>query len=250
MIELLYLKKYIDEELLRRNKERDKAHKSSGKLSASVLGNPLQWQILKTIGVPKKEINGYTARKFLRGNHVEDWLRDFTPNIVEKEKFVEYRNVVGYIDALVDMTGWGIPNISGTIPHEIKSVTNASFKWIKISGAKKGHLLQACVYAMALGKKHFIINYVASDDYRVKTFLFDVKPYAKEVNEIIDAYDKQIKLGIVPVFEAKEKWQSNEKYNNYPEFSELSAAKIKLLLKTKYMKSYDKLLLKGGVSNG
>ena len=237
-----YLDKYIEKSLLKENAIREATHKSSGKLSAGSLGDPLQHQILHSIGVPKDKLQEYTIRKFRRGNHVEDWLRENMPNLVEKEKFVEYRGVVGYIDAFVNMEGWDVGK--GLMPHEIKSVTNASFKWIKKGGVKRNHALQGCLYALATESPQFMLHYVASDDYRVESFLVDVKDWQKEVEQIIDDYNKQKALGIVPVFEAKEKWQEDKKYNSFSRFLELSEKEIEELLKNEYQESYKKL--KGG----
>jgi hypothetical protein len=240
MIKLQYLDKHIETELLKENEAREVNHKSSGKLSAGRLGDPLQHQILHAIGVPRDPLEEYVIRKFRRGNHVEDWLRSRTPGLVDEEKFVEYKNVVGYIDALVDMSKWELEKF-GTIPHEIKSVTNASFKWIKRDGVKRGHALQACLYALALGVDHFAIHYVASDDYRVETFLEDVSDWEKEVHQIIADYNAQRASGVVPVFEAKEKWQENKKYCNYSRFMDLTEEEIEELLKAEYPQSYKKL---------
>jgi len=235
------LKNAVDRKLIADNLERESKHKSSGKLSAGSLWDPLQHQILHSIGVPKDPLLPYTLAKFKRGNHVEDWLRSVMPNLVEKEKFVEYRNVVGYIDALIDMTGWEITKVTGVIPHEIKSVANSQFRWIKKGGYKKSHALQATLYAMALRKDWFVLDYVASDDYRILSFLVRTDEYEAEVNKIIDAYDKQLLTGTVPVFEAREKWQENIKYNNYSAFMKLNEVEIENKLKIEYPECYKKL---------
>ena len=241
MIKIDYVKEAIDRKLIADNKKRDKEHVSSGKLSAGSLGSPLQHQILHTIGVPKEPLTAYTLAKFKRGNHVEDWLRSVMPDFKEKEKFVEYKNTVGYIDALIDMTDWGIPNVTGIIPHEIKSVTSAGFKWIKRDGYKKGHALQSTLYALAEGVDWYVIDYVASDDYRVLSFLERTDKHAGEVEAVIDEYNKQLAKGEVPVFEAKEKWQLDPKYNSYSRFMELDEKEIETLLKKDYVESYKKL---------
>lgn len=236
MTRLMFLDNYIEQELLKKKEEERLTHTPSGKLSASMLGSPLQWQVLKTIGVPQKDLEEYVVRKFERGNHVEDWVVGYMKGIVNKQKFVEYRNVVGYADALVDMRDWNLD--MDVIPHEIKSVSNANFKWINKDGAKLEHCLQGALYALALGTEQFAVDYVATDDYRVLTFLEDTKDYKEQIDEIIDKYDKQIVSGIVPIFEPIEKWQSDVKYNNYPEFAELTPVEMDTFLKDNYPEQY------------
>src|SRR5438105_4187037 len=120
-----FLDRKIGDEIVAAALVKEAAHAVSGKLSASRLNDPLQWQLLYVLGVPQKPIDEYTYRKFLRGNHVEDWLLSkLTP--VEKQKFVEYRGVVGYVDAVCDTADWQFP--SGIIPLEVKSVSNMKFK--------------------------------------------------------------------------------------------------------------------------
>jgi len=231
MNKITYLDKCIENKLIESNEKRSAGHKPSGKLSASMLSWPLQWQMLKALGVKQDAVDPYTLRKFLRGRHVEDWLRGDMPNLVDKEKLCEYRNTIGFVDALIDMTDWNVPNVTGAIPHEIKSTANSGFKWIKKSGYKKGHALQATLYALALGVDWFVLDYVASDDYRILSFLVKTSEHKAEVDKAIDEYDKQLETGIVPVFEAKEKWQESIKYNNYSQWAELTADEIKVKLK-------------------
>jgi len=147
MAKLQFLDKYIEDKLLSENEEERLNHTASGKLSASMLGQPLQWQILKVIGVPADDMEEYVTRKFARGNDVEEWLVSQMPGIVNKQKFVEYKNVVGYVDALVDMRDWNLE--FDTLPHEIKSVSNAKYKRIQKTEPDKSHCLQACLYALA-----------------------------------------------------------------------------------------------------
>ena len=239
MTKLQFLDSYIEEQLLKTRQEQRANHTPSGKLSASMLGSPTQWQVLKTIGVPQKELDEYVVRKFERGNHVEEWVLGFMKGIVNKQKFVEYRNTVGYVDALVDMRDWNLD--MEVIPHEIKSVSNANFKWIEKGGAKEGHILQGALYALALKSENFAIDYIATDDYRVSTFLFKTADYKDRVDGIITAYDKAMESGVVPVFEPKEKWMSEPKYNNFPEFSKLTPIEIDLLLQKSYPQEYNKL---------
>jgi len=225
MINDTYLDKKISVNLIQMDKEKKENHIPSGKLSASMLWWPLQWQILKMKGVPPKEFDEYVLRKFLRGNHVEDWLIEQMGNsVIDTQCQVEYRDVIGFIDAIVDMKLW--ENKLGIIPHEIKSVSNAKYRNIlRQKSPDKAHLLQACLYAMATGKKHFAIDYVATDDYRVTTYIYKTEDYQDEVEKIIDEFNRQLEIG-VPVFEPREKWQAKAEYNNYPDWMELTEEEI------------------------
>lgn len=228
-----YLDKKIGAIVTADNKAQREKHKSSGKLSASGLNDPLQWQMLHSLGIEGKEPDEYTLRKFLRGNHVEDWyVEQIKPEATQK--FVEYRETVGYIDAIVDTSLFDFP--SGVIPFEIKSVSNMKFKRIEKQGPDKGHKLQACFYAIAENSPHFAVSYVATDDYRIKTFILDTADFKDEIDGIITRYLEQKKSGIVPKFEAREDWQKNPDYNRYFEWMELDekdiAKKIKVAKST------------------
>lgn len=157
---------------------------------------------------------------------MEDWLVTQIPGIIEKQKFVEYRGVVGYMDVYVDASSYEFSQ--SRMVHEIKSVTNAKFKNIT-TGSKpdEGHCLQACLYAKAVKCNYFAIDYVASDDLRVTTFIQETKDWSKEVDNIIDAYNEQLLKGEIPVFEPRYAWQKNKIYNNYPEWSDLTEEEIK-----------------------
>lgn len=190
----------------------EKQREPSGRLSASKLGQPLQWQMLHYFKVPPKPVDEYTLRKFQRGNDVEDrvmqWL---APSKDKMQVPCEYRGVVGYADVVLDY------------PIDIKSCTNMAFKYKQKEGAAYGHRMQTELYAKALGYTKYGVAYVASDDYRVLCF---EEPVTNEVDKIIDAYDAQVALGTVPVFEAKEKWHSMKDYNPYPEWMNLTQEQI------------------------
>lgn len=216
----------ISETLIAQNKERDANHKSSGKLSASMLGWPIQWMVLKNLGVEAAPFDEYVLRKFLRGKEVEDWLVGHIPGVISTQKFVEYQGAIGYVDALVDTKDF--ENKVGIIPHEIKSTTNAKFKMIEKSMAPDDpHALQAALYALALRASHFMVNYVASDDLRVLSFLVETKDYKNRVENIIKEYNEQMVKKEIPVFTPAYPWQKNKMYNNFPEWSELTAEEIK-----------------------
>lgn len=225
-----YVDKCLTSALKKENDEKEAAYKGSGRLSASQLGWPLQWQILKSMGVQPPPPDAYTLRKFARGNHVEDWFIRYLPNLIDKQQKVEYRGAAGKYDALVDTLGWDF-NV-GVIPIEVKSVTNAKFRYIKQrKSSDRAHLLQGGFYALALNKPSFGIAYVASDDYRVRIHIHSVRDIERDINAIISKFDAQMSLGVVPIFEPEEDWQKNIKYNMYPEWSELSEDEIKSKLK-------------------
>ncbi len=238
-----FLDKEIGRQLMEANREERANHKSSGKLSAGALGSPLQWQILKYFKIPEAPKDEYTLRKFKRGKDIEKWYLDAIPNVQERNFFVEYRGVVGYIDAIVKTEGWDFP--IGTAPLEVKSVSNAKFKRItKQLGPDRSHCLQGSLYALAMGVDEFPISYIASDDYRVQTYIVSAEERREEIDLIIDRYNLWVARNAVPVFEPEEQWQANPKYNNYPEWSELTGVEIAEKLKEERLKSAQLALIK------
>lgn len=184
----------------------------SGRLSASRLGWPLQWQMLHYLKIPQKPIDEYTLRKFQRGKDVEERVMKWLATAEDKMQIpVEYRGVAGIMDVLLDY------------PWEVKSVTNRAFPFKQKEGISRGHQLQCELYCKAKGYTTGGVLYVASDDYRTLGLEFEV---SDEVDKIIDTYEEQVKLGIVPVFEAQEKWQAMEEYNPYPDWMKLSEPEI------------------------
>ena len=222
MLKDVTLDRVIGENVLRKFDEDREAHIPSGKLSASILGNPLQWQVLKVIGVPT-DFDEYVKRKLQRGKDVEDWIMKQLPGLVEGQKEIEYRGVVGYVDAVVDMKDYDFK--CGVIPHEIKSVSNAKYLRIVGKGGKPGqgadhsHCLQVALYALAMGSEYGAIDYIATDDYRIETYIIKAADFKAEIDGIINKFDEAISSGYVPEFVEKEVWQSNQKYNSYYEFS-------------------------------
>lgn len=239
------LDRVIGENILRKFDEDRENHIPSGKLSASILGNPLQWQVLKVIGVPS-EFDEYVKRKLQRGKDVEDWIVGHILGLVETQKEANYRNTVGYIDAVVDSSKYQFK--CGVIPHEIKSVANA--KYLRIVGKKEkpgqgadhSHCLQATLYALSMGTQYAAIDYVAADDYRVTTYVLKTSTFESEVNEIITKFYNTMKSGLFPVFEPIEKWQAMPNYNAYPEWSNLTSGECLDKLKTEFPESYEKLI--------
>jgi hypothetical protein len=215
--------------------------KSSGKLSASILGWPTLWQILKNIGIVE-EIDEYVRRKFLRGNHVEEWLVGEIKGVIERQKFVEYRDTIGYLDALVDTKDHGYN--AGIIPHEVKSVTNAKYRRIVQTGTPDPqHQLQAGFYALAVNSEKYALDYVASDDYRVTTFICDTSDVKDEIDKIISDYQFCRTNKIVPIFKARYEWQKQPAYQNYADWNSLTDREIIEKLKKEFPESY-KLLIK------
>ena len=214
-----YLDNLITEKLVAGQEHRE----PSGKLSAGKLYWPLQWQILATQFGLKSNIDVYTLRKFQRGHDVEDWfVKQIEPK--EKQKFLEYRGVIGYCDSIVDTNEWD--NKIGSIPLEVKSVANAKFKRIEANGADKGHILQNAFYALALKSDYHAITYIASDDYRILTTIHRTDDSKDEINKIIDDFQKALESKTIPVFEPREKWQGNLKYSQFPEYAGMNEEEL------------------------
>ncbi len=196
------------------NAERE-AKDPSGRLSASRLGWPLQWQMLHYYKVKPKSIEEYTLRKFARGIDVEDRIMKWLAPSPEKMQVpVEYREVVGFADVVLDY------------PIEVKSVTNRAFPYKQKEGASRGHQLQAALYSKALGFDKYAVAYVASDDYRVLCLEHELNSMDATLDAVIDRYQEQVKKGGVPVFVAEEKWQAMEEYSPYPEWTKLTEEQI------------------------
>lgn len=219
-----HIDKIIEEKLLAKNAEERANHISSGKLSAGMLGDPIQWQILKVLGAEPKELEEYAIRKFLRGKQVEEWVLGYIPDIVAKQKFVEYRECIGYMDCLAETKSWDWKN--GEIPIEVKSVMNSKWRRIMEQGPDESHILQACLYALAENKEHFAVLYVSAEDYRVKVYIFNTADYKEKIDGIIDRFYQTLKSGVIPKFEPIAKWQSNKLYNKYPDWSELNEKEL------------------------
>lgn len=230
----------ISKKLIADNEIKSIEHISSGKLSAGKLADPLQWQVLSVLGVTDKPINEYALRLFKRGNQVEDWLISQLDDVVETQKKVEYKGVVGIIDAVVNTEDFNFK--CGIIPYEIKSVKNSKYKRIIDEGAPQtSHLLQACLYALAENTQYFAIAYIAADDLRIHTFILETDKYKQLVLEAINEYDEAIRRGRVPVFKAKEKWQENKQYAKYQDWMELDEKQCIEKLQNEYPKAYLKL---------
>lgn len=210
-------------------------HIASGKLSASSLSKPLLWQVLKYLEVPRAE-DDYLAMKFERGRDIEkSFLKRLDKNIEAYQKEVSYMNCIGLVDAMYRTQEYGI------LPLEVKSVTSFKFRHIKAEGVPdEQYQLQGTLYAMAEKKHKYLISIVNADDFRSMTFILNTETLKREITRIIELYDKTLKTRQFPVFTPRYKWQENPKYQDYPEFSKLTATQSLELLKVKYPKSYEK----------
>lgn len=219
-------------------KSEGKAPWNPGQLSASMLAEPLQWQVLKMYGF-ERIIPPYLLRKFKRGQDVEKELLDVFKEegiVTGFQKEVNYRGVAGHMDALIDSKG-SVFN-KGVIPFEIKSVSNAKFKRLmKENTIQRGHALQAALYGLAEGAEWFGVCYISTDDYRLLTILEPVAKYKDEIDKVIDSFNASIITGVIPVFDPPEKWMANKAYNKFPDWAELDLdqcqEKLKGYLKTK-----------------
>lgn len=187
------LNKFIEAELLAENARKSAEHQSSGKLSASMLYMPLRFQVLKTIGAPRKQMDAYVISKLQRGDTVELWLVEYLEkhgSLVDKQKFVEYRDTVGYVDALVDSDKMQFNK--GIMPHEIKSVTNAKLRKIAKDGSVDYHYkLQGCLYALALGAEYYAIDVVSAEaPFNFTVGIFPTREMKNAVDTIIDQYNE------------------------------------------------------------
>lgn len=229
---------------LRAKAELEKSlHKSSGALSASRLFWPLQSQILYSLGVPTSEFDDYTLGKFARGNHVEEFVVSNIPGVVDTQVSVEYRGVVGYVDAVVNSDEHDFKE--GIMPHEVKSVANAKFKWIsKRMTPDVSHALQATLYGLALKRRYAVIDYVAADDYRVLSFVIPVQDYQEQVDQIISEYENAMQNwkenGVLPELVAREDWQLRPEWSSYPQCLGKTAQEVKEMFGLIIEKSIDK----------
>jgi hypothetical protein len=216
------INKFIDDELIRENSEREAAHEPSGLLSASMLFQPLRFQVLKTIGIPRKPLDAYTLGKLKRGRDVEDWYvgqLDKMGVLIDKQRKIMYRGVVGFADAIVDSDKMIFKQ--GEMPHEVKSVTNAKLKRIVATGVDWHYKLQGTLYALGEGSSYYAIDIVSAEDLRPRVHIFDVNELKGDVDRIIDNYDKAMELWKterkLPEFEPNPDvaWTSNPMYAMY-----------------------------------
>lgn len=236
------INQYIDAELIRANAEREEAHEPSGRLSASMLYQPTRFQVLKTLGAPRKPFDAYTLAKFKRGQDVEDWfvtqlkgagvLVDDKTLLKEKyhlewdEKSKQpramYREVIGFVDSVIDTDQ--MQAHKGIIPNEIKSVTNAKMKNINRTGIDWHYQIQACLYALAMGVNFYAVTIVSAEDLRAQTHIFHIDEMKQAVDHAIGEYmvamERWKRDRSLPRFAPNEhvKWTGNLKYAMFEEF--------------------------------
>lgn len=218
MLELTTIQTHFYAELRKQDKQERLLHEPSGKLSASRLAQPLQWQVLHYLGVEPTPFEDYTLGVFLRGREVEKTVCQVA-GLPLLQREVMYRNVVGKIDTEIEID-------KKTIPVEIKSVKNSKFKRIVAQGADESHVLQSVLYGLAQGSLLSGVVYVASDDYRMKEWYFDVSQYKERIDKIIDTFNAQVAQKQVPIFEPIYAWQAKEEYNNYFKFMSMTHDEI------------------------
>ena len=218
------INQYIDNKLLDDNAKRDEEHKASGKLSASMLYQPVRFQVLKTIGVPRKAIDPYTLGKFKRGNDVEEWCVDQLEGmgvLIAKHELLTYRVAVGYVDAIVDSNKLQFKQ--DRMPHEVKSVTNAKLRRIAKTGVDWHYKLQASFYARAMTANYYAVDIVSAEDLRPNIYIFKTREMIRDIDKAIDAYQEAMKAWkdnkVLPKFEAnpRVKWTGNKKYAMFDE---------------------------------
>jgi hypothetical protein len=211
---MLDIKNILNNAIRAEDASRTMDHVASGKLSASMLGMPTQWQVLKYLGVPKKLNDEYELLKFRRGRDVEDFVTSTVSASLNCQQQVEcrYRDCVGYLDLLV-----------GDDAVEIKSTNSMAFKHIKKEGnAKKAHALQAAFYGVALGLDNFSVCYVNADSYDSMCFEYQTNKFKGEIDGIIDRFDNCVAAKEIPEFVAMEHWMKLPMYMNYPYYENLS----------------------------
>jgi len=222
------IKKILELGILSEEAQRNNEHVASGKLSASSLGLPTQWQILKYLGVEPKPRDAYDLLVFRRGRDVEDFLvgmlQKHSGKKIETQMECKYRDCIGYLDLMLD-----------GIPVEVKSTNSMAYKHILKEGqAKKGHALQAAYYSLALGLDIFKICYINADTYQTIDFDYKTKHFTKEIDGIIDNFDNLVAGKKIPVFSALEKWNTLPKYMQYPEHEKMGEHELGQLAKKLY----------------
>ena len=222
MINDSWIANTINDTLIRENEEERKNHEPSGRLIASMLYMPLRVQLLKHLKVPGKPMEAYVLGKMKRGKDVEDWYvgqLDKAKVLLEKQKRVEYRGVLGFVDAVVDSDKMFFKQ--GVMPHEVKSVTNMKLKRIDTTKEVDFHYkMQGCLYALAMGRPYYAIDIVSAEDLRPNVYVFETKELQPEVERVITAYEQAVKdweeKQILPPFVANPNVKWTEKIEYLP----------------------------------
>lgn len=221
------LNKVIDDNLVAENEAREHEHESSRKLSASMLYQPLRFQVLKTIGAPRRPFDVYLLGKFARGVQCEDWFVEQLKKVgllIETQKQLSYRDCIGFADAVVDTDKMFAKK--GIIPYEIKSVNNAKLKRIQATEVDYHYRLQACLYALAMGVTHYAVVVISGEDLQRYPYIFNVDDggIKTDVEKAISAYQEAMKNWnenrVLPKFlpNPKVPWTADLKYAMFEEF--------------------------------
>lgn len=227
----------FDQALIQAMVAEQRREEPSGRMSASRLTWPTQWQILWKLKVPPSQedwevkpnkINTLHFRHFARGKQCEDWLEKTMPPMKAQEE-VHYRGWVGYADRIDTGSLFGVDS---AVVTEVKSVK--ADKWYKMfvnpgDGPQYDHVLQANFYAMGLNLPQYVVCYLRSDTMETRTYLYNVDEYRKDVDEQIDLYDQAVDSGTIPVFKAKVEYQKNPKYNMYSEYMDWTPKQLQEL---------------------
>lgn len=227
----------FDQALIKALVEQQQREEPSGRMSASRLTWPTQWQILWKLKIPPSEedwevkpnkINTFHFRHFARGKQCEDWLEKTLPP-KKAQGLVVYRDWVGYFDRIDDGELFGV---EGDIVNEVKSVKGD--KWYRMfkdpgDGPQYDHVLQANFYAVALKMPHYALCYLKSDTLETRTFVYRTEDYRADVEKQIDLYDEAVDSKTIPVFKAKVEYQKNRKYNMYDQYMDWTPTQLKEL---------------------
>lgn len=198
--------------MVKNDKQKTKDHSSSKSLSAGKLSLPLQWQVLHYIGVEKAPPPPEKLGKFTRGNIYEDETIKLLSQTGQtlSQLYTVYRGCIGYLDVLYE-----------GFPIEIKTID--SNEWKRLKAPKRGHVLQASCYALALENDEFGVLYVKPDTFETKLFTEKTADWKPHVDTAIDIYEKAIAeynvSGLVPGFEPREFWHGAISANHYPQYA-------------------------------
>ena len=215
------LQELIDKFLLEDNQKREASHTSSGKLSASFLYQPTRYQVMKNIGIPRKQPDNYVLGLFKRGRDVEDYAIEQLKRgklLVKgtSQKELEYQKVVGKVDAVIDTDK--MQARKGIIPCEVKSVKNAKLARINKAGLDYHYKLQGALYGLAMETEYYAICVISAEDLRTKTYILPTREMKMDINTIITKYNKAMKewktKQVLPKLEAlpQVKWALNPNY--------------------------------------
>lgn len=216
---MLDIEKEVNNYLRNKNETERNKHVSSGYLSASRLDKSTLENVLYLIGVPPLELTDYSLKVFARGNQVEDWVVGLFEELelVERSQTeLEYVTPKGHkIVGIEDVKFKG-----EDFPTEVKSIKNSAFKYLDIEGAKLGHILQACTYALAEGKEKARVLYIAADDFRTKSFIVKVEDYKELIDSLAEKTYNAIRDGKLPEFKPITDFQKLELYKEYTSYPE------------------------------